>query len=137
MGLSRKYSISEENGTEFPYSKEAIPNAEDVAVVTTSANTLVGADLQDILNKLNRPSVSQKPTYLGNGDLDYITFYKNSTQTTENRIAAVLLTYTSGLPTSETWTLYSDTDGTTVLKTITLTNTFTSGDLTNTTMSTT
>lgn len=134
--LSRKYIIAEQSGNELGFNQEALPNSEDIAIVTDTTNTMVGSDLQDVLTKLNRPSVSQLPTY-SSGDVTAITFYKNSTQITANRIAAVSITYTSGEPTSETWTLYSDIDGTTVLKTYTITHTWSSGNLTNTTTATT
>lgn len=137
MGLQKKYLIAQDGATEFDYHKEHLPLAEDVGVTVSTANTLVGDDLQDILNKMARPTVSQVPVYLGNGDIDLITFYKNSTQTTPNRIAVMQLTYASGLPSTETWTIYSDTDGTTVLKTFARTYTWTSGNLTNVTSSTT
>lgn len=134
--LSRKFSCLQEGATEFDYATERIPASEDVSIVTTTQNTLVGDDLQDALDKLNRPTVSQLPAYSGN-DLSTLTFYKNSTQTTPNRIGVVTLTYSGGVPTSEVWQLYSDADGTTLLKTVTFTHTWVDYTLTNTTMSTT
>jgi hypothetical protein len=134
--LSKKYGLLQSGSTEYDTPIEAVPAAEDVSIVTTTVNTLVGSDVQDVLTKLNRPSVSQLPAYSGS-DLASITFYSSASQVVANRIAAVALTYSSGNPTAETWTIYSDTDGITVLKTYTITNTWSSGTLTNSTSATT
>lgn len=95
-------------------------------------NTAIGYNVQDIINDLATPDVSSKPTYLGNGELDYIEFFKGPTQITSNRRAKATITYDVNLdPSNETWLLY-DTDGTTVLKTVVVTYTFVSSDLTKT-----
>lgn len=97
-----------------------------------SLNTAIGYNVQDIINDLATPDVSSKPTYLGNGELDYIEFFKGPTQITSNRRAKATITYDVNLdPSNETWLLY-DTDGTTVLKTVVVTYTFVSSDLTKT-----
>ena len=75
------------------------------------------------------PAGSQKVTYLGGGDIDYIEFFDSLTQTTPNRIAKCTVTYTSDDPTSETWRIY-DSDGSTVIETQVYSYTYTSDDLT-------
>lgn len=109
-------------------------NADEVPVNTgTGDNTLIGAEVQAILNKYYGPTNSEKAAYLGNGEVDYVEFFKNATQTTGNRIAKATFTYDGNLnPTSEIILVY-DADGTTVLKTMTFTHTFISGDYDKTT----
>jgi len=87
-----------------------------------------------ILDK--HPDSSEKPTYLVNGELDYIEFFNTSTQITSNRLAKVQMSYDVNLnPTTETWYIYSS-DGTTVLRTIVKTYTFVNDELTNSTETT-
>lgn len=94
-----------------------------------SLNTMIGVNVQDAINELSSPDVSSKPTYLGNGELDFIEFFKGATQTTINRRAKATIAYDVNLdPSTETWLLY-DNDGTTVLKTVVVTYTFTGSDL--------
>lgn len=75
------------------------------------------------------PDGSQKITYSGT-DISFVEFFETSSQITANRRAKVTITYTSGNPSSEQWLIY-DTDGTTVLRTVTYTYTLTSGDITS------
>lgn len=106
------------------------------ATTTVAANVLVGATVQAILDKYYGPTNSEKATYLGNGELDYIEFFSSATQTTGNRIAKATFTYDGSLnPTSEVLQLF-DTNGTTVLKTVTFTHTFVSSDYDKTTSAT-
>lgn len=56
-------------------------------------------------------------------------FFNSATQIDANRIAKVDVTYSSGDPSTETWLIY-DTDGTTVLRTITYTYTVSSNVIT-------
>ncbi len=109
-------------------------DADEVLVdIGSGDNILVGATIQDILNKLYGPTNSELPAYLGNGELDYVEFFRSATQTTGNRIAKVAFTYDGSLnPTSEVIQLF-DADGTTVLKTVTLTHTFVTSEYTKTT----
>jgi hypothetical protein len=108
--------------------------ASEIDVNTTTAdNTLVGATTQAILDKYFGPTNSELPTYLANGEVNFIEYFKSATQTTGNRIAKVTFTYDASLnPTTETLQLF-DTDGTTVLKTVTYTHTFVSSEFTKTT----
>jgi hypothetical protein len=116
----------------YPVAK-ALP-FDSVAAETT----LVGDNVQEVINLMSLPTASHKPEFLGNGELDKVTIYRTSSQITANRLAVVQLAYDGNLnPTSETWTYYSPLDGTTVIKTIVLTHTFTGVDLTNTTTVTT
>lgn len=63
------------------------------------------------------------------------TFYRTSSTLTSNRKALVTITYgtltTAGLPITEVWQFF-EANGTTVRRTVTLTNTWTSGSLTST-----
>lgn len=69
---------------------------------------------------------SQKVTYTGGGDVDYIEFFSGAVQSTINRMLKITIGYTSGDPSSETWEFY-DSDGTTVLETRVYTYTVSSG----------
>lgn len=96
-------------------------------------NVLVGSTVQAILNKYYGPTNSEKATYLGNGEVDFIEFFSTPTQVVANRVAKATFTYDGNLnPTSEAIQLY-DTNGTTVLKTLTFTHTFIGGDYDKTT----
>ena len=72
-----------------------------------------------------------------NGELNFAEVFEGATQTTPNRRARVDITYTTGDPTSEVWEIYDPADGTTVLRTITLTHTWSGGDLVSTVEATT
>lgn len=67
-----------------------------------------------------------------NGEIDYQEIFQTASQIASNRRMRVDITYTSGDPTSEVWKIYDPADGTTVLRTITLTHTWSGGDLVNT-----
>ena len=124
----RKKSDAGVEKTIGPQDANEVPTA-----VTTADNALVGSDIQAILNKYFGPTNSEKATYLGNGEVDFVEFFSNPSQVVANRVAKVTFTYDGNLnPTGEVLLLY-DTDGTTVLKTVTFTHTFTGTDYTNTT----
>lgn len=81
--------------------------------------------------KFTVPDCSYKPTFLGNGDLDFQETFEGATQTTPNRRVRTDMTYSSGLPATEVVKIYDPADGTTILRTITITYTFSGGALTN------
>jgi len=95
------------------------------------------------LQKLGRviiniePDATAVPTYLANGELNYIEYFNSTSAVTANRTHRVDLGYDTNLsPTSENWTIYS-TDGTTQLRTIVYSYTYSNADMTNVTMVTT
>jgi hypothetical protein len=97
-----------------------------------SANDVVGSTVQEYINRYNEPTESQLPAYNGDGTINTITFYSSATQVVANRIFLVGFTYDASLqPLTETWTIYSKADGTTILKTITITYTWVANVLTN------
>jgi len=104
-----------------------------------AANALVGSgtvsattELQEVLNRLAWPTVSQASVFAGDGTLTSVTYYQNSSQITANRMAVISMTYDANLnPATETLTFYNLSDGTTVIKTVTKTYTFTNMILTN------
>ena len=80
------------------------------------------------------PDTWQRPTYLGNGEVDYIEYFNSSSFVDANRLVKVSLTYDVNLdPATEVWLIY-DTDGVTVLRTITYVHTFVTSDLTQSQM---
>lgn len=93
---------------------------------TSSVTEKIGGLILDTI-----PDSSYRPSYLANGEIDYIEIFNGPTQITLNRIARVDLAYDASLnPTVETWNIYDTVDGTTVLRTITVTHTWTGVDLT-------
>lgn len=112
---------------------QGLPMDNDPALTTA-----ITENLQDFINSICAPDTSQAIYYLGNGEVDYVELFKGSTQTVPNRIARVDAVYDGNLnPTSETWLQYDSSDGTTVLRTVVFTHTWTGVDLTKTTMATT
>jgi hypothetical protein len=83
------------------------------------------------------PDGSEKYTYNINELISTVEFYITSSQITANRKAKVDITYNvSQMPTTEVWSLY-DINGTTILRTITYTFTYTGDNITNVTEVTT
>lgn len=103
----------------------------DLATAITD-NAVLGASVQDFINRIYGPTNSEKATYLGNQELDYVEIFNSPSQVTENRRAKIQLAYSSDNVSSEVVSLY-DTNGTTVLKTITLTHSYTGTDYNTTT----
>lgn len=88
--------------------------------------------------KFTVPDCSYKPDFLANGEINFVEIYSGATQTTINRRVRVDLTYDGSLnPTVEAWKFYDESDGTTVLRTITITHTWSGVDLTKSTEVTT
>lgn len=102
--------------------------AQNVSIDFTLTDK-VGNNLQDYIQRYNEGAYSILPAYLLNGEVDTVTYYSSATQINANRIAQVQLSYDSNLnPITETWVYYDKTNGTTVLKTVTRTHTFTNNE---------
>lgn len=124
-----KYETSVD-GTEVDFSPTETDPSED----RLSAKGIAFENLNEYrLEKLGRlihhyhPDPTHKITYKENGDVDYVEIF-NGTQITANRIAKYELAYSGFDPSTETLKIY-DTDGTTVLRTITRTLSFSGLDL--------
>lgn len=113
------------------------PVAKSVPFLTPSSeNDALGISVQDFIDRISSPTISQAVTYLTNGDVNFIEFFSNATQITANRLYHAVIGYDVSLnPITETWSLYAS-DGVTVLKTVTFTNTFVSYNLTTQTKTT-
>jgi hypothetical protein len=73
----------------------------------------------------NLEASSQVPAYDANGNVSTVTMYKSGSQVTANRLALITLSYDANQNVStEVWQIFNENDGTTVLKTITFTNTY-------------
>ena len=97
-------------------------------------NTLVGLNMQEVMNRLHLPTLSQKPTYNLDGSLHFVDYYRSSSQVESNRTAQSEITYNANKTVNqEIWRFYSHSDGTTVLKTVTKTYTWSGQNLTNVT----
>lgn len=74
------------------------------------------------------PDGSAKVTYTSNNPT-LIEFFTTATQITANRIASVEITYSGNNPSTEVLRIYDEADGTTVVRTITKTFTYSSNNL--------
>lgn len=105
--------------------------------ITASADYLAtkGLDIEELgthwvekiggLIQLRIPDCSSKVNYLANGEVDTIEIYEGSNQLAADLRLKISLTYDSVLnPITEVWQIYDPADGTTVLRTITVTNVF-------------
>ncbi len=116
-----------------------IPDAADIPIETPASQnsvTPVAESIQDFIDTICPKDLSQKVTYLSNGEVSFIEFFKTSSQITANRTARVDITYSGQDVTKETWKLY-DVDGTTILKTIVFDYTYVTNDLDKVTSTTT
>jgi len=126
-----KVLIIERNGTELSYQEEGKPTSDYI-----EAKGISFESSDYLLEKIGRvlketyPTHSFKYGYSGD-DISYEEFYITTTQITTNRAMRGDFTYSGDNITSEAWKIY-DTDGTTVLRTITLTHTYTGDDVTKT-----
>lgn len=115
------------------YQTEANPTQDYLAakgLAFENSDSYLAEKIGELLY-LKSPDQSEKPTYNASGDLDYIEIFKSSTQTTGNRRAKITMAYDANkYPTSETWQIF-DTNGTSVLRTVTYTYTITASQLTN------
>lgn len=84
--------------------------------------------------KFKYPRYSYKVNYSGD-NISSVEFYNGIVQTTVNRIAQTTLNYSNDNVTSEQCVIYDSTDGTTVLKTVTSTYTYSGDFVTNVTVS--
>ena len=88
------------------------------------------------------PDCSSKPGFFtsgpNDGELEFMEIYEGATQTVGFRRARVDVAYDGSLnPTTETWKIYDPANGTTVVRTITVTHTWSGVDLTKSTEVTT
>lgn len=106
--------------------------------LSTVYNTVVGANVQEFIDRQWEANESEKPTYNANGTVNYVEFFSTSEQVTANRIFRIDMSYDAEQqPTSEVLKIYSKTDGTSILKTVTVTYTWSNNVLTNKTQATT
>jgi hypothetical protein len=98
MSGDPKFLIGEHNGEELGGAAEFAPDILDILPLSKSAAITYSDDL-----------------------ITQAIYYRSDTQTTENRVGQVDITYTSEFPTSVVCTLYDTTDGTVLLSTVTLT----------------
>lgn len=125
--------IIERDGVDLSEPNEINPTSDMIQTLgvafkglATYSYQLIGGVITEIM-----PTYTEVVTYLANGDVNYIEFFNGTTQTTINRIARVDITYSGNNPTQENWRIYATSDGTTVLKTFTVTNSFSGNDLTS------
>ena len=127
------------DGTQVdPFPVEANPTQDYLAakgIAFENLDTYVIEKLGRVILEKS-PNSSIKPTFLANGDVDYIEYFDGFTQTTPNRIAKTVVAYSGNNPATETTYIY-DTDGTTILRTIARAYTFSGYELTKVEMSTT
>ncbi len=130
MAVDKVKPLAMESGSlggteEVPFPREIDPAEDYLAskgLAFENSDDYLAEKIGEVL-KFTCPDASQKVTYSGD-DVSYIEFFKGATQTTPNRRARVDVTYTGNDVTSEAWKIYDPNDGTTVLRTITLTHTY-------------
>jgi hypothetical protein len=117
------------SGTEF----DVIPTEADPDEDYVSAKGFAFENLDDyLIEKVGTvikdkcPTFSEKATYSGDSISAY-EVYETTTQTTINRRVRTDVTYSTGLISTEVIKIYDPSDGTTVLRTITISYTY-SGD---------
>lgn len=136
MGYKRFIIVEESDGTELPYNVEHEPLDEDIQL-QASTHDIQAADLKAYFDRYANGDLSTKyvfhTTGANNGEVNYIEWYDTSTQSAGNLRFKVTLGYDGSLnPTSETWVIYDD-DGSTPLKTVTLTHAWSGVDITTST----
>jgi hypothetical protein len=123
-----------EGGTETDYLPTEMDPSEDYLAAKGIA---FNDDTAFAHEHLGRTLVEQEPyttfavTYLGNGDVDYIEYFNSNTQITANKIYKQEFSYDGDLNLTQVLTKIYDTDGATVLRTITQNLTYTSSTLTS------
>lgn len=84
--------------------------------------------------KLKYPTYSYKVNYAGD-NISSVEYFNGVVQTVGFRIAQIVLSYTNDFVTNEDFLIYDTVDGTTVLKTITRSLTYSGDFITNVTVS--
>lgn len=125
------------SGTDmYPTPTELNPNEDYVSAKGVSfenSDNFLAEKIGGVL-KYTVPDSSYKPAFLGNGEIDSVEIYEGATQTTEFRRVKITMAYDGSLnPVTETWDFYDPNDGTTILRTITVTHTWSGVDLTKST----
>lgn len=94
-------------------------------------STFLAEKVGDILG-FRKPDFSDAPSFNANGTINFVEWFNGATQITSQRRARVDFTYDVNLdPATEVWKIY-DTNGTTILRTVTYTYTFVANVLTKT-----
>lgn len=116
--------------TDF-YPTEADPTEDYLAAKGIGFN----GDQAFAIDHVGRTLAQKEPfttfaiTYLANGEVDYIDYFNSNTQITANRVYKTTMAYDGNLnPTSATTVIYN-TNGTTILRTITETYSYSGADI--------
>lgn len=128
-----KMENSTSGGTEFnPFPTEADPTEDYISGKGFSFEETDTFLLQKIGRVLLgfEPDNTVAVTYTAGGDIDHVELFNSATQITANRIARIDITYSGVDPATEVLKVYG-TDGSTVLRTLTTTYTYTGVDITS------
>ena len=130
-----RVSVLEQDSSEFNIGRES----GDSDFLVCGGLTFKNSDdflierIGDVL-KLRYPQYSCKANY--NGDnIANVEYFSGTNQITANRIAIVLLNYSGDLVTTETLTIYDTADGTTALRSIVSSFTYSGDNITSVTIS--
>ncbi len=125
-----KFESAATGGTENDDVPTAVDPSEDYVATKGIAfeglDTHLAEKIGGVL-KFTCPDASQKVTYSG-VNVSNIEMFEGATQTTPNRRVRMDATYSGNDLSTEAWKIYDPADGTTVLRTITLTHTYSSGN---------
>lgn len=126
-----KMEDANDGGTEVDLGPTEVDPTEDY--LSTKGLAFENSDVYRI-EKIERsileayPDASVKVTYTSNNPT-LIEYFTTATQITANRIASVDITYSSNNPATEVLKIYSASNGTTIVRTITKTYTYSGNNL--------
>jgi len=138
------FETSIDGSQDLPLPTEFNPNEDYLAVkgIAFENQDTFRAEKVGGMLALTVPDSSFKPSFFTSGpnigELEFLELFEGATQTTPNRRARIDMTYDgSQNPTIEVLKVYDPADGTTILRTITLTLTWVTNEITKITEVTT
>lgn len=124
--------VAERDGIDLDVSEEIV-QAEDMVQCHGLA---FDGDLTHVIERIagiikcTIPDFSTKSTYSGDDDITAYEIFNTNTQVVANRLVRGDFSYTDDNLTGEVWKIYDTADGTTILRTITITHNYSGDDLT-------
>lgn len=129
MGIEKPLKI--DSGGKKAQLDPATDTVAAQAIAFEGLSTFLAEKVGSILG-FRKPDFSAASNFNSDGTLNFVEFFQGAVQTTPNRRMRVDMSYDGDLnPSTEIWRIYSPLDGTTILRTVTYTFTFSSGVLTN------
>ena len=142
MSDNPKFMIGERNTVDFEYDCEYIPDHSDILFENdqegsqVNLSTIVGDRLNNVFDRLAPKDGSVSFTFSGIFP-STITAYSSNTQITANRLSQSTFVFSGILPSTITTEHYDSSDGTTVIRTVTETFTYSGGKISTVKVATT